>query len=159
MRNSSNARVQGDGDDCHYWRDVICSYLSSLKGSDGQPFSRLSKFAKFVSVLPHLKSVSNYKRKTPFCPNLSIDETLPSLLAVKLATEEPCHKYEPPARVIENAGKVTWQYNKECRNSNATPRKNNVTLVLTLLYSYFYLALDIKTVALNLLSLISTRNP
>ena len=53
------------------------------------------------------------KNKTPFRPNLALDKTLPSLLAVKLATEEPCHKYNPPTSFIQKAGKVTREYNKE----------------------------------------------
>ena len=96
-----------------------------LKGSDGRPtFSRLSKIAKLVLVLPHSNAGEERvfsiirKNKTPFRPNIGIDKTLPSLLTVELATEEPCHKYETPVHVIEKAGKVTWQYNKEHRKNN-----------------------------------------
>jgi len=53
------------------------------------------------------------KNKTSFRPNLGLDKTLPSLLTVKLATDEPCHKYEPPKPIVKKAGKVTWDYNKE----------------------------------------------
>ena len=119
-----DARVQDDDDNCHYHMDVIWCYLSMLKGSDGRPtFSRLSKIAKLVLVLPHSNAGEERvfsiirKNETPFRPNLGIDKTLPSLLTVKLATEEPCHKYEPPPCVIKNAGKVTRQYNKEHRKN------------------------------------------
>ena len=54
------------------------------------------------------------ENKTPFCPSLSLDKTLSSLFTVKLATEEPCHKFEPTSPVV---GKVTWEYNKEHRKS------------------------------------------
>ena len=120
-----NARVQDDDDDSHYRMDVIWCYLSTIKGSDGRPsFSRLYTIAKLVLVLPHSNAGEERvfsiirKNKTPFRPNLGIDKTLPSLLTVKLATQEPCHKCEPPAHVIEKAGKVTWQYNKEHRKNN-----------------------------------------
>ena len=53
------------------------------------------------------------QNKTPFRPNLALDKTLPNLLAMKLATEEPCHKHNPPTSVVQKAGKATWEYNKE----------------------------------------------
>ena len=53
------------------------------------------------------------KNKTPFHPSLNVDKTLPSILTVKLATEESCHKFEPHSSVVNKAGKVTWEYNKE----------------------------------------------
>ena len=68
--------------------------------------------AKLVLVPPHSNAGEERvfsiirKNKTPFRPNLGIDKTL---LTIKLATQEPCHKYEPPARVIENAGKAVQQ--------------------------------------------------
>ena len=53
------------------------------------------------------------KNKTPFHPSLELDKTFPSLLTVKLATEEPFHKFEPHPSVVARAGKVTWEYNEE----------------------------------------------
>ena len=91
-----------------------------LKGSDGPPtFSRLPNLFLSFLILTLVKSgfLIIRKNRTPFRPNLAISKTLPSLLTVKLATEEPCHKYEPPPCVIKNAGKVTWQYNKEHRKN------------------------------------------
>ena len=101
---------------CSVWDNVMIAIIKwMLFGADGrQTFSRLSNVAKLVLVIPHSNSGEERvfsiirKNKTPFRPNLGIDKTLPSLLTVKLATEEPCHKYESPERVIENAGKVTW---------------------------------------------------
>ena len=118
-----DARVQDDGDDCHYRMDVFWCYLSSLKGSDGQPsFSRLSKIAKLALVLPHSNAGEERifsiirKNKTPFRPNLGIDKTLPSLVTVKFAEE--LVTYMSHQHVIEKAGKVTWQYSKEHRTNN-----------------------------------------
>ena len=51
------------------------------------------------------------QNKTPFHPNLALNKTFPSLLTVKLATEELSHKYNPPTSVLLKAGKVTWEYN------------------------------------------------
>jgi len=79
----------------------------------------LSLIAKLVLVIPHSNAGEERvfsmvrKNKTSFRPNLGLDKTLPSLLTVKLATDEPCHKYEPPKPIVKKAGKVTWDYNKE----------------------------------------------
>lgn len=86
-------------------------------------FKKLCRIAKLVLVIPHSNADEERvfsmvrKNKTPFRPSLSLDKSLPSLLTVKLATEEPCHKFEPTSSVIERAGKVTWEYNKEHRRS------------------------------------------
>ena len=52
------------------------------------------------------------KNKTPFRPCLGVDNTLPGVLTVQLATEEPCHKFEPAAS-CEESGK--WEGNREHR--------------------------------------------
>ena len=56
-------------------------------------------------------------KTTSFRLSLGLDKTLPSLFTVKLATEEPCHKFEPHPSVVARAGKVTWEYNKKHRKS------------------------------------------
>ena len=48
------------------------------------------------------------KNKTSFRPNLQLDETLSSLLTVKLANPQPCYNYEPPEDVVEMAKKLQW---------------------------------------------------
>ena len=118
------AQVQdNDSDNSNYRMDVIWQYLSTKRGGDGSlTFPRLSKIAKLVLVIPHSNADEERvfsmvrKNKTPFRPNLGLDVTLPSLLTVKLATNEPCHKYNPPDNVVKRAGKVTWEYNKEHSN-------------------------------------------
>ena len=52
------------------------------------------------------------KNKTAFRPNLKLDGTLQSILAIKLANPEPCNNYEPPKDVLETAKKATMQYNR-----------------------------------------------
>ncbi len=109
------ACVHDDEEDehCHYRMDVLWHYLSLVKGGDGRlTFPRLSKTAKLVLIIPHSNADEERvfsmvrKNKTPFRPNLSLDKTLPSLLTVKLATEEPCHKFSPPPHVVQRAGKA-----------------------------------------------------
>jgi len=114
-----------EGGNVHYRMDTLWHYLSTLKSGDGyQRFMKLCRIAKLVLVIPHSNVGEERvfsmvrKNKTPFRPSLSLDKTLPSLLTVKLATEEPCHKFEPTSSVIEQAGKVTWEYNKEHRKSS-----------------------------------------
>ena len=117
------AKVEEDGDK-HYRMDVLWHYFSTLKSGDGrQRFKRLSNIAMLVLTIPHSNADEERvfsmvrKNKTPFRPSLGLDTTLPSLLTVKLATEEPCHKFEPHPSVVARAGKVTWEYNKEHRKS------------------------------------------
>lgn len=112
-----------DGENHHYRMDTLWHYLSTLKSGDGyQRFQKLCKIAKLVLVIPHSNADEERvfpmirKNKTPFRPSLGLDKTLPSL-TVKLATEEPCHQFQPTSSVVERAGKVTWEYNKEHRKS------------------------------------------
>ena len=116
-----------DESDRHYHMDVIWHHFTLIKSAVGNPkFSRISKIAKLVLCIAHLNAGEERvfsmvrKNKTRFCPNLALDKTLLSLLAVKLVTEEPCHKYNPPCHkynpptsVVQRAGKVTWKYNKQ----------------------------------------------
>ena len=114
-----------DAEHCHYRMDVIWNFLSTMKSGDGRKkFSRLSKIAKLILVIPHSNAEEERvfsmvrKNKTPFRPNLDIERTLSSLLTVKLATNEPCHAYTPPDTVINRASKVTWEYNKQHSKNN-----------------------------------------
>ena len=104
--------------------DVLWHYFSTLKSGDGRlRLKRLSKIAMLVLTIPHSNADEERvfsmvrKNKTPFRPSLGLDKTLPSLLTVKLATGEPCHKFEPHPSVVARVGKVTWEYNKEHRKS------------------------------------------
>lgn len=110
----------GEDEDKHYRMDVIWHYLSTMKSGDGRPrFRRLCKIAMLVLTIPHSNAGEERvfsmvrKNKTPFRSSLGLDKTLSGLLTVKLATQEPCHKFEPDYSVVARAGKVTWEYNKE----------------------------------------------
>ena len=112
-------------EESHYRMDVLWHHLSKVKGGDGRlTFPRLSKVSKLVLTIPQSNAGEERvfsmvrKNKTPFRPNLGLDKTLPSLLTIKLATEEPCHKYSPPPKVVKRAGKVTWEYNKQHRKAS-----------------------------------------
>lgn len=120
------AKVEPNEEDgeVHYRMDIFWHYLSTLKSGDSRlRFRRLSKVAKLVLTIPHSNAEEERvfsmvrKNKTPFRPSLGLDKTLPSLLTVKLATREPCHKFEPDPSFVARAGKVTWEYNKEHRKS------------------------------------------
>lgn len=109
-----------DDEDKFYRIDVVWHYLSGLKLSDGtKRFKRLSQVAMLALTVPHSNAGEERvfsmvrKNKTPFRPSLGLEKTLPSLLTVKLATCEPCHKFEPDPAVVARAGKVTWEYNKQ----------------------------------------------
>jgi hypothetical protein len=43
---------------------------------------------------------------------LNLNETLSSLLTIKMAINETCFKFEPPQDVVEKSKTVTWEYNK-----------------------------------------------
>lgn len=118
-----DARIEPreEGGNVHYRMDTLWNYLATLKSGDGyQRFQKLSCIAMLVLLIPHSNADEERvfsmirKNKTPFRPSLGLDKTLPYLLTVKLATEEPCHKFQP---VVERAGKVTWECNKEHRKS------------------------------------------
>ena len=105
--------------------EVRWHHLSKVKCGDGRlTFPRLSKVSKLVLTIPQSNTGEErvfsmvQKNKPPFCPNLGLDKTLPSLLTIKLATEEPCHKYSPPPQVAKRAEKVTWEYNKQHRKAS-----------------------------------------
>ena len=70
-----------------------------------------------VLTLPHSNAEEERvfslitKNKTKFRPNLKLNGTLSSILTIKLANTEPCHKYEPTKEVLETAKKATVEYN------------------------------------------------
>jgi len=47
------------------------------------------------------------KNKMKFRPSVKIDCTLLSILTIKLAKSEPCHKFSPAASVLKSAKKAT----------------------------------------------------
>ena len=79
--------------------DYKWCFLSEMKNVDSSyRFEKLSKISKLILTVPHSntekKSIFSMarKNKTGFRPNMDPDETLVSLITVKLATEnEPIH--------------------------------------------------------------------
>ena len=93
--------------------------MNGMKNADGTArFPRLSKVAQLALILPHSNAEDERvfslinENKTAFRPNLSLDRTLSSIVAVKLATPEPCMKFEPPPNIIAMARKATMNYNR-----------------------------------------------
>ena len=118
--------IDGESEAQHHRMDLIWAHLSTMKNPDGTVrFAKLSKAALLVLTIPHSNAQEERvfsmvtKNKTAFRPNLQLDGTLSSILTVKLANIEPCHKYEPQKEVIETAKKATMEYNKaHCSKSS-----------------------------------------
>ena len=120
---------QDDGGEVRsYFRmDMIWSHISTMKSSDGSYlYSRLAKVALLVLVISHSNAEEERvfslitKNKTSFRPSLKLDGTLSSIIQVKLANPEPCHRYEPTKEVIKKAKTATMMYNKAHVRSSAT---------------------------------------
>ena len=112
-------KQDSSGEVIEYHRmDILWSYLENVKDTvTGQLcFLLLTKVAKLVLTLAHTSADKERvfslirKNKTDFRSSLSLDGTLSSLLTIKMAIEEPCHKYEPPSAVIKRSKKATWKY-------------------------------------------------
>ena len=91
-----------------------------MKNVDGSyRFEKLSKISRLILTVPHSNAEEERifsmarKNKTCFRPNLDPEETLGSLITVKLATEnELIHKIKLPQEVFDKAKKATKEYNK-----------------------------------------------
>ena len=111
-----------DNDSCHHRMDIVWSELGKKKFPDGTfKFSRLSKVAKLVLVIPNSNAEEERvfsmvtKNKTAFRPNLKLDGTLCSILQIKLGNSdgpEPCYKYEPLKAILKTAKTATMAYNR-----------------------------------------------
>lgn len=92
-----------------------------MKRADGQSqFPRLSSIALLVLTIPHSNAEEERalslirKNKTAFRPNLDPNETLGSIITVKMELHNggPVHKYDFPPTVLSAAKIATMQYNK-----------------------------------------------
>ena len=113
------ATVKVDEEKTYYRMDVVWNHLSSMRAADNSfLFPRLAEVAKLVLTIPHSNAQEErlfsmvQKNKTAFRPSLDPKGTLSSILAIKLATKEPAHSFEPPKDVLHNAKAATWEYNK-----------------------------------------------
>ena len=94
-----------------YWWNDICKWRETIQAS--------SPIAKLILSLPHSNAEEEHlfsmvKRiKTAFRPNLDRQETLGSILTVKLALKgEKIHKVDIPNDILTRTKKATWEYNK-----------------------------------------------
>uniref|UniRef100_A0A1X7UW26 HAT C-terminal dimerisation domain-containing protein n=1 Tax=Amphimedon queenslandica TaxID=400682 RepID=A0A1X7UW26_AMPQE len=117
---------QDDGGEIRrYFRmDIIWSHISTMRSSDGSfLYGRLAKVSLLVLVIPHSNAEEVFslitKNKTGFRPSLKLDGTLSSIIQVKLANPEPCHRYEPTKEFIGKAKTATMTYNKAHLSSYA----------------------------------------
>ena len=117
------AVVYDDSETKHYRMDILWAYLKTLKTPDGAfSFKRLASVALLILTLPHSNAEEERifsmvtKNKTKFRPSLKLDGTLSSILTIKLAKSEPCHKYNPSAAVVKSAKKATTEYNRAHSN-------------------------------------------
>ena len=113
------ATVVADDDGHEYYRmDILWHHISTLKSLDGRArFSRLSKLAMLVLVIPHSNAEEERifsmvrKNKTAFRPSLDPKGTLSSILRIKLAHTEAAHQFEPNKDVLKEAKTATMLYN------------------------------------------------
>ena len=103
----------------YYRMDILWAYLKALKTPDGAfSFARLASVALLILTLPYSNAEEERvfsmatKNKTKFRLSLKLDGTLLSILTIKLAKSEPCHKCSPSAEVLKSAKKATMEYNR-----------------------------------------------
>ena len=100
--------------------DIVWNRIGEMTSADGtKRFKRLFPIAIIILSLPHSNAeeerlFSMVKgNKTAFCPNLDPQETLGSILTLKLALKvEKIHKMDIPKDILTRAKKATWEYNK-----------------------------------------------
>ena len=91
-----------------------------MKNVDGSlRFEKLGQVARLVLTIPHSNAAEERvfsiirKNLTCFRPNLDPEETLGSLITIKLATEnEPLHNMVLLQKVLDKAKLATKEYNK-----------------------------------------------
>ena len=99
---------------------IVWNRIGEMTSADStKRFKRLFPIAKLTLTLPHSNAeeerlFSMVKRnKTAFRPNLDPQETLRSILTVKLALKgEKVHKMDITNDILTRAKKATWEYNK-----------------------------------------------
>ena len=87
------------------------AFLSEMKNVDGSyRLEKLSKISRLILAVPHSNAEEERifsitrKNKTYFRPNLDPEETLGSLITVKLATENgPIYKIKLSQEVLDKA--------------------------------------------------------
>jgi hypothetical protein len=101
---------------------AILSHISgNVKRPDGQfRFSRLPRVAMLILTMPHSNAEEERvfslvrKNKTSFRPNLDPDETLSSIIMIKMELQNRSarDKYTFPPNVLREAKSATRKYNE-----------------------------------------------
>ena len=100
--------------------DVIWSYMNHMLRPDGQKrFSKLSKIAFLVLTIPHSNADKERvfsmikKNKTAFRPSLDLDETLGSIMTIKMEMQNRTKgDYKVPPGGLKQAKVATRLYNR-----------------------------------------------
>ena len=108
-----------DGEVAFLRADRLWVHMSTIKNEvTGQPqFGMLAKVAQLVLCLPHSNADAERVfsaiglNKTDTRNALSLDGTLSSIMTIKMATEEPCFRYEPSAEIIQSSRSATYRCN------------------------------------------------
>lgn len=114
--------AKAETSDGRYRADVIWNFIHCMKQPDGQSqFPRLSNIALLVLSIPHsyateervFSLIKKQKNKTAFRPNLDPNETLGSIVTVKMELQNggSTSKYDFPPTVLSAAKKATMHYN------------------------------------------------
>ena len=121
-----SVREAADNGDSKLKADIIWHHLSCTRRPDGQErFPKLSKIALLVLTIPHSnaeeeKVFSMIKQnKTAFRPSLNQEETLGSIMTIKMEMEnqpDPKGIYHFPPAVLNKAIEVTRKYSKAHSN-------------------------------------------
>lgn len=114
------AKAGGEGE-TFVCMDVVWNYLRTKKTPDGchLQFSNLSRIALLVLAIPHSNAQEERVfsliklNKTPQRSNLDLEQTLSSIITIKMQEVEPCYNFEPTSDMLKQAKKATWEYNKE----------------------------------------------
>ena len=100
--------------------DIVWNRIGGMTSANGaKRFKRLLPIVKLILSLPHSNAEEEHlfamvkRNKTAFRPNLDRQETLGSILTVKLALKgEKIHKVDIPNDILTRTKKATWEYNK-----------------------------------------------
>lgn len=103
----------------HYRMDIIWGFLFKKKNADGSLcFKYLSQVVESVLILPHSNATSERvfsmvrKNKTDTRGNMKVDNTLSSIITVKMSSLN-ISNFDPPKELLRSAKQSTMLYNKE----------------------------------------------
>ena len=115
-----DALIETRDTEAYHRIDILWGFIGTMINEvTGKPrFKFLSRIAKLVLCLPHSNADEErvfshvQLNKTPHRDSMDINCTLSSILTVKMATKEPCFKYEPSSQVLMASKKATMEYNQ-----------------------------------------------